>query len=452
MTRGLKLHLNKIIAVSSFLFILFILLSQVISVSVHANGEKIVYFIPVEKTVEQGLGAFLDRSIREAEENGASHIVLEMNTPGGAVDAAMDIAKGLRETEIPTTAFINKSALSAGAYLALNADEIVMVPHSTMGSAAIIDQQGNTAGKKAESMWLAEMKASAELNHRDPIYALAMADETIDLSKYGAGEGKLLTLTAEQALEVGYAEKIVSTRAELLDYLGLSGATIKQMEESFAEKLARFITHPVVVPILLTIGSLGLVIELYSPGFGLPGIMGLSSLLLFFYGHMIAGLAGMESIILVVIGIVLIILEFFVPGGILGLLGTLSIIASLLLAANNIGHMVFSILIALLVTIIAVVILFRRFGYEKGIFRRIILFDSTSSEKGYVSNETRSDLVGLEGITVTPLRPAGTAVFNDDRIDVVTEGSFISSNKKVKIIKAEGPRIIVREIKNEMEE
>ncbi|WP_458412454.1 NfeD family protein [Schinkia sp. CFF1] len=447
---ALKLYINKLFAITSLFFFLFILLSQVISVQAKSN--EIVYFIPVEKTVEQGLGAFLERSIQEAESIGASRIVLEMNTPGGAVDAAMDIAKSLRETEIPTIAFINKSALSAGAYLALNADEIVMVPHSTMGAAGIIDAEGNTAGKKAESMWLAEMKASAELNHRDPIYAMAMADETIDLPKYGAGKGRFLTLTAEQALEVGYAEKIVNTRSELLDYLGLPDATIKQMEESFAEKLARFITNPIVVPILLTIGSLGLVIELYTPGFGFPGIMGLSSLLLFFYGHMIAGFAGMESIILVIVGIVLIILEFFVPGGIMGILGIVSIIASLLLAANNIEHMIYSILIALVVTIIAMVILFRRFGYEKGIFRRVILFDSTSSEKGYVSNLTRSDLIGMEGITITPLRPSGTAVFNDERLDVITEGSFINSNKKVEIIKAEGSRIIVREIKNEMEE
>lgn len=434
----------KLFSLFSFLLMLFIFTIQ--AEPANAQKEQIVFFVPVEKTVEQGLGSFISRSIKEAESIGANHIVFEMDTPGGAVDAATDIAKHLRDTKIPTTAFINKSALSAGAYLALNADQIVMVPHSTMGSAAIINLEGNTAGKKAESYWFAEMRASAELNNRDPIYALAMADESIDLPEYGAGKGHLLTLTAEQALKVGYAEKIVSTRAELLDYLGFSGATIQQMEVSFAEKLARFITHPVVVPILLSIGSLGLVMELYSPGFGVPGFMGLSALLLFFYGHMVAGLAGMESIILLVLGIVLIVLEFFIPGGIMGFIGVGSIVTSLLLATNNIGNMIFSILIALLVTIIGSVILFKFFGYEKGVLRKIILFDSTSSEKGYVSHENRPDLVGLEGVTYTPLRPSGTAIFNEERIDVVTEGSFIGKDKKVKIIKSEGSRIVVREI------
>ncbi|WP_102346732.1 NfeD family protein [Bacillus sp. Marseille-P3661] len=417
-----------------------------------ASTNQIVYFVPVEKTVEQGLGAFLNRSIEEAEKVGASHIVFEMDTPGGAVDAATDIAKHLRETDIPTTAFINKKALSAGAYLALNADNIVMVPHSTMGSAAIIDLEGNTAGKKAESFWFAEMRAAAELNGRDPKYALAMADDTVDLPEFGAGKGELLTLTAEQAIEVGYADAIVNTRAELLKHLNLEGAAIKQMEISFAEKLARFITNPVVIPILLSIGSLGLVMELYTPGFGVPGIMGASALILFFYGHMVAGLAGMESIILLVIGVLLIILELFVPGGIMGLFGVGAVVTSLILATDNIGYMIFSILIAILVTIIGSVILFKVFGYEKGIFRHIILSDSTSSEKGYISNLTRAELVGLEGKTVTPLRPSGTALFNDERIDVVTEGGFVENGKVVKIVKAEGSRVIVREIVHDNKE
>ncbi|WP_017755832.1 NfeD family protein [Calidifontibacillus oryziterrae] len=440
-----SVHGLKKISSLLFLFLLLFIFNFNVNYS-GAKNDQIVYFIPVEDTVEQGLASFIDRSIDEAEEIGASYIVFEMNTPGGAVDAAEKIAKRMRETKIPTTAFINNTAKSAGAYLALNADQIVMVPHSTMGSAAIIDLQGNTAGKKAESAWFADMKSSAELNKRDPKYALAMADENIDLPEYGAGKGSLLTLTAEQALEVGYCEQILSTRSELLEYLGLSGATIEQMDVSFAEKLARFITNPYVVPILLSIGSLGLVMELYSPGFGVPGFMGLSALILFFYGHMVAGLAGMESIILLVIGIILIVLEFFVPGGIMGFIGVGSIVTSLLLATDNIGNMIFSILVALLVTIIGSVILFKFFGYEKGIFKKLILFDATSSDKGYVSNTNRSDLVGLEGMTSTPLRPSGTAIFNEERIDVVTEGGFIGKGKKVKIIKTEGSRIVVREI------
>ncbi|OEH93735.1 NfeD family protein [Bacillus solimangrovi] len=431
------------------LLVLGLCLSFILPFAVQGKSNEIVYFIPIEKEVEMGLAKFIDRSIEEAEAAGAAHIVFEMHTPGGSVQAATEIAKRLKNTSTPTTAYINKEAISAGAYLALNADYIVMVPGATMGAAAVIDQQGNAAGEKAESFWRAEMEGAAQSHGVDPIYAVAMADKSVDLPEYNAGEGKLLTLTSAQAKEVGYADEVVETRAELLDFLELSGATIEETEVSFAEHLARFITNPIVVPILLSIASLGLIMELYTPGFGLPGTMGLSALVLFFYGHMVAGLAGMETAILLIAGIVLIVLELFVPGGILGIAGVAAIVVSLILSGSSVGGMLMSILIAFIVTVIASIILFKYFGYENGIFRRIILFDSTSTDKGYVSNENRTDLLNKEGVTLTPLRPAGTVIIGDDRVDVVTEGSFIGINEKVKVIQTTGARIVVRRLEKE---
>jgi membrane-bound serine protease (ClpP class) len=408
--------------------------------------EKIVYVVPIEETVEKGLLAFLERAVEEAEEANAEAIIFDVNTPGGAVDAADGIGKLFTGTELKTIAFVNKKALSAGAYISLNTDEIYMVPGSTMGSAAIIDQQGNTAGKKAESYWFAAMKSAAVESGRDPVYAQAMADESIDLPELGAGKGKLLTLTAEQALEVGYSEGTVKNLDALLEKLGYENAEIRNVDESFAEKLARFLTHPVVIPILMTIGSLGLVLELYSPGFGLPGLAGLTSLLLFFYGHLVAGLAGFETLILFALGIGLILLEFFVPGGIAGAIGFLAIIASFFIASDNVVHMGISLLIALTASVLLSILMIRVFGKRMKLFKRIILTDSTSTEKGYVSNKNRLELIGVEGITLTPLRPAGTILIEDERIDVVSEGGFIPKDRKVRIIKTEGSRIVVREV------
>lgn len=408
--------------------------------------KQIVYVVPIEETVEKGLLAFLERAVEEAEEAGAEAVIFDVNTPGGAVDAAGGIAKLLTGTQLKTIAFVNKQALSAGAYISLNTDEIYMVPGSTMGSAAIIDQEGNTAGKKAESYWFAAMKSAAVESGRDPIYAQAMADESIDLPEYGAGKGKLLTLTADQALEVGYSEGTVKNLDDLLDRLGFENAEIRDVHETFAEKLARFLTHPVVIPILLTIGSLGLVLELYSPGFGLPGLAGLSSLLLFFYGHMVAGLAGFEALILFALGIGLILLEFFVPGGIAGAVGFLAVIASFFIASDNIVHMGISLLIALSASIILSILMIKVFGKRMKLFKRIILTDSTSTEKGYVSNKNRLELIGVEGVTLTPLRPSGTILVDDERIDVVSEGAFIPKDRKVRIVKTEGARIVVREV------
>ncbi|WP_139187907.1 NfeD family protein [Bacillus tuaregi] len=412
-----------------------------------AKGE-VVYVVPIEETVEKGLHAFLKRAVETAEEEKADAIIFEIHTPGGAVDAAAEIGKLLTSTDVKTVAFINTQALSAGAYISLNMDEIYMVKGGTIGSAAIIDQQGNTAGKKAESYWFAEMRNAAKHAERDPIYALAMADESVDLPEYGAGKGKLLTLTSEQALEVKYAEGIVNNLEELLVQLGYSNAEVRPLELSFAEKLARFITNPVVYSILLTIGSLGLVVELYSPGFGIPGFMGLSALLLFFYGHLVAGLTGFESLILFVVGIGLILLEFFVSGGIAGILGFIAVIGSLFMASDNVIHMGISLLVAFTASIILAILLIKVFGKRLRLFQKMMLTDSTNTESGYISNISRLELVGMEGDTLTAMRPSGTILIENERIDAVSEGAFIAKGAKIRVVKAEGARIVVREIAN----
>lgn len=413
----------------------------------YGKSDELVFIVPIENTVEKGLYAFLKRAVEEAEKENADALIFEVNTPGGAVDAAAEIGKLLTTTPIQTVAFINNQALSAGAYISLNTDEIYMVPGATMGSAAIIDQQGNMADKKAQSYWNAAMKSAAKNSQRDPIYALAMADENIDLPELGAEKGRLLTLTAEQALSVGYAEGIVKNQDELLKVLNLENANIQKVEVSFAEKLARFITDPYVVPILLSIGSLGLVVGLYSGGFGIPGIIGLSALLLFFYGHLVAGLAGYETLILFILGIILLILELFVPGGIIGIIGLAAIIGSLFLASDNFIHMGISIIIALFISIIASIFMIKVLGRKMSIFKKIILTDSTNTEQGYVSNVNRYELVGRDGITLTQLRPAGKIMIHDEIVDAVSEGAFIQKDVRIKVIKVEGSRIVVRELK-----
>lgn len=408
--------------------------------------EKIVYHVPIEETVEKGLSAFLERALTTAEAADADLVVFEVNTPGGAVDAAGEIAKLLSDSPIKTVAYVNNRALSAGAYISLSADEIYMVPSATMGSAAVIDSSGNAAGKKAQSYWLAAMKTAAEQNGRDPIFAQAMADDDIDLPEYGAERGKLLTFTAEQAKKAGYSEGTVSGKAELYSILGVEDADIRSIEESFPEKLARFLTNPIVVPILLTIAGIGIVIELFSPGFGIPGVIGISSLVLFFYGHLVAGITGYESLAMFIIGVILVLVEFFIPGGIIGLLGFTAIVGSLFLASGDPVHMTISLLIAVTVSILVFILLVKVFGKQMKFFRKMILTDATKTEQGYVSNPNRVDLLGVEGKALTDLRPSGTALIKDERVDVVTEGSFISKGSSIMIVKVEGSRVVVREI------
>lgn len=419
---------------------------------VHANKDdgsgKTVYVIPIEREVERGLEAFLKRTTNEAMESGADHIIFEIDTPGGRVDSAGQIGTILQDLKVPTTSFIINEALSAGSYIALNTDKIYFVPHATMGASGVINGDGTAADEKAQSAWKKRMAAAAESKGRDPIYAEAMADSSIDLPEYGAPEGSFLTLGPTDALEVGYAEGIVNDRVELLHHLGLDNATIIETNPTLAEEVARFLTNPIVYSILLSIASLGLIVELYSPGFGIPGIMGLTALLLFFYGHIVAGLAGMEAIILLLLGIALIVAELFVPGGILGILGIGAILVSLFMSGYDIGQMSISVGIAFLVAVIASIILLRRIGMDKGVFRHIILKDSTSTELGYVSYSNRSELVDKEGIAVTSLRPSGIADIEDERVDVVSDGSFIDKGSQIKVVKVEGVRVVVREKNN----
>lgn len=416
------------------------------SVEKVSGNNEVVYVADIEGEITLGLAAYVERAIETAEENDASAIIFKLDTPGGAVNAAEKIGQHLTNTDLKTIAFVNPDAISAGAYIAINMDEIYMTPKGAMGAATAITSDGNAAEDKVQSYWISKMRSAAELNGRDPIFAEAMVDKTVHLPEYGAKSGDLLTFTANQAIQAGYSEGIVENQAQLLNEVGFSNVDLRHVDVSWSERIADFVTNSVIIPILLSLGSLGLVLELYSPGFGAPGIVGISSLLLFFYGHLIAGLAGMESIILFIIGFILIVLELFVPGGIAGFIGLGSIILSILIAGESMVQMAISLLIAFIIAIIAMVILMKFFGKKIRVISKLVLKDSTNTEQGYVSNKTRTELLNREGITMTPLRPSGTIMIDKERIDAVTEGGFINPGAKVMVVKVEGVRVIVREI------
>ena len=405
-----------------------------------------VYHVPVENEVEKGLLAYLQRAVKEAEQNNAEAIVLDIHTPGGFVDAASDIGKLLANTKVKIISYINTEAHSAGAFIALHGEEVYFAPGATMGAAAVIDSAGKAADVKAQSAWNAQMEGAAKIHDRDPKYALAMADDSIDLTEYRAPVGKLLTLQADEAKEIGYSNGTAATLADVLEMAGLSNAEVVPVDITLSEQIARIVTNPIVVPILLSIASIGLVVELYSPGFGIPGLMGLSSLGLFFFGHTIAGFAGYESIIMLVIGLILVVLELFMPGGIIGFIGVALIVVSLLMAGANFVHMAYSILIAIILAILGMVILMKFFGKKLHMFNKLVLTDATTTEEGYVSNVNRLDLIGKVGVTVTQMRPSGVIMIDLERIDAVSEGSYIDVDKKIEVVKVEGSRIVVRQI------
>ena len=423
------------------------------------QNESIVYRVPVTGEIELGLAPYIQRAVKEAAEVGAAALILDIDTPGGRVDAAEIISDALTDSEVPVYSLINRRAYSAGALIALSTSRIYMRPASVIGAATPVDGTGTKAPEKIVSAMRSQMRALAESNGLEPEVAAAMVDEDIEID--GVVEsGKLLTLTTEEAVEIGYAEAIEDLDALLVE-LGHEGATVVTLELNWAEHLVRFFSSSVVSPFLLSLGFLGLLIEIRTPTFGLAGTMGLISLGLFFGSNMIVGLAGLEDVLIVGAGLVLLGIEaFVVPGfGIFGVAGIVAILAGLYMSLlGNIPTMpdftraAWVLTSSMLLLIGSAWALIRTLPSssrlaESGIF----LLAKTTSAIGYESAEVRSDLVGKYGTAITDLRPAGTALIGDERIDVVSESEWISAGTPVKVLSAEGYRHIVRSIAEQQE-
>ncbi|GKU79719.1 nodulation protein NfeD [Paenibacillus sp. L3-i20] len=411
-----------------------------------------VFVIPVKHTVEQGLHSFLERAFKEAEEANAEHIIMVINTLGGRVESASEIGELIRSSKIPTTAFVEGKAVSAGTYIALNANNIVMQPGSVIGAAAVVNGEGALIeNPKTISYWVGKMSAAAKLNGRDASIAAAMVDTniTINMSESIGRDkkaGEILSLSASDAEKVGYSEFTAKSVQEVVTWLKLDNRTLIEIEPSIAENVARFLVNPVVTTILLILGIAGIAIEMLVPGYGAPGITGIIAFGLFFFGSYVSGFAGMESIVLFIVGMILLVLELFIPSfGILGLLGSASLVAGVVIAAPSPTSGFISLFVALVVASVPVY-LFAKSNKGRGVWNKFILREQLTTEEGFLSADDRSSLVGKQGIALTTLRPSGIALIDGERIDVVTEGEFISVNRPVQVVKAEGTWIFVKEV------
>ena len=218
--------------------------------------------------------------------------------------------------------------------------------------------------------------------------------------------GEILTLDAAKAVEHGIADFQTTNRGQVFAALGVTNPTVVEVAPRLAERLAGFVTSPVISSILLTVGFLGLIVEIVTPGFGVAGVLGLTALGLFFGGHMFAGLAGFEVIILFIAGIVLLILEAFViPGfGVSGVLGLLSVFFSIFLAFADPEVALYSIIGSLVASVVLFLLVFRQLK-RAGKLRPLILSTAAVREEGYITSEPRRDLLGKVGITTSVLRP-----------------------------------------------
>ena len=437
----IKYNLNKQSKIFLIIITLFAIFS-LIALNTYANETDEVYLVSIKGTIDLGLSSYVQRALEEAVSNKAKAVILEIDTFGGRVDAAVQIRDQIINLNIPSVAYIKNRAWSAGALIALSAKYILMDKSASIGAA-----EPQPADEKTISALRAEFTSTALSRGRSEDIAAAMVDKDVEI-KGIIEKDKILTLNAEQAIKLNIADNIVLNNEEVLNFLNLRDAKIVHIYPNWAENISRFVTNPVVSSLLLSIGFLGLIIEFWTLGWGIAGSIGIISLSLFFGGHIIVGLAGFETIILFVIGLLLLLAEiFFIPGfGLAGISGIAAILASIFLTFGNIIQATYSILIALGISVIGFFLLIKYIPSTRT-WRKFVLSTEQKKELGYtVGTKDLKRLIGGKGISITPLRPSGIVEVNGKKLDALTRGEYVDSNTKIKVISIEGNKIVVEAV------
>lgn len=424
---------------------------------------KVVYLITIEGMIDKGLPFYINRAIASAEKANVDALIIEINTLGGEVDAALLIRDKLINSNIKSYALIHR-AISAGALISLSCDEMYMLPGATIGASLPVTlaptATGTTAADQKHIDYLrAEFRATAEKKGHPIDLAEAMVDPAIEI-KGVKTKGNLLTLTAEESVKNKLIKDMANSKDDFLQKVGLQKAKIITPTLSNAEKVARALSNPNFSWVLLMLGMLALIAEFKAPN-GFVGTTGLILLCLFFWGSYIAELAGWFEIILFLLGIGLLALEIFViPGfGVTGVAGIFLILVSMFFAMIkvpesgagpgwdflNVPLRNMSIIMVMLT--VAIVYILNHLPNSK-MWGRISLKKQLSGKDGFVSSasDTNSDLLGMSGVTITIMRPTGIVEIGDKRINAITDGDFLQPSTKIKVINVSGGQVVVEEI------
>ena len=437
-------------------------------IALNSLSSETIYKVPIKGTIDLGLPPFIKRVISVAEKDNASAIIFEINTFGGRVDAATQIKDAILGSKVPTIAFINRRAISAGALISLSCEKIYMTEGGLLGAATAVDMSGKKGSEKVISFMREEMASTAEKRGRNTEIARGMVDEELMFTHLvikgdsiivndieGRKEGKLISLTTEQALKYNISDGKAETLNELINLLGYSELVLKENIENWSEKLVRFLTNPVVASLLTTFGFLGILFELQSPGWGIPGVVGLICLILSLSASYIAQLATISDMLLIIAGFSLIMLEAFViPGfGVVGISGIGIVVYGLyLLLIPNVpvGEEVLSnatdgFMIGLLGAIIGIYLLLKLMVKTK-FWKQLTAPGSQKREDGYTNSFGWESLIDQIGVADTDLHPSGWVRVEDKRFFMISEGDFIEKGSSVKILSVDGNRVLVKKL------
>lgn len=435
-----------------------------------------VYVIPIRDDIMPPVLYVVRRGVKEAIAAGASVIVLDMETNGGRVDTTEELIEILDRFEGKKVTFVNKKAFSAGAFISVATEEIYMAPGSVIGAAAPIlmapggtgvEAMPNTMEVKMTSGISALVRANAERYGHNVEVIEAMIDKSKELKvndEILCEKGQILTLTNTEAeRKYGDPEKsllsagTVKDMDELLAQLGLTDSELVNVEPTGTEQLGAWINK--ISPVLLMIGIIGLYLEFKTPGFGLPGMVGLAAFVIYFLGGYIAGLSSIGWGAVFIIGLLLLIVELLlIPGTIVtGLVGAAMMLGAVVMAlvdwdptlpaytAPSISQFALplrSLSLALLGSLLFV-LLIGKYLPETGLYRHMVSQGVSGGETDTLFVAQHDRRLGQTGMVVATLRPGGKACFGDDTIDVITQGEMIESGQEVKIIDFSGRAAVV---------
>lgn len=419
---------------------------------------KQVMVMEVKEEIAPPIRRYVEVALDHAEKSKADIVVIEMDTFGGALQDALEIADRILKFEKPVWVYINKDAASAGALISIACDSIYMTEGGSIGAATVVGGDGAKAPEKYQSYMKGRMRSLAEANKRNPAIAEKMVDESIDLPGISPA-GQLITFTTDEAIKNGYCEGRVNSVEEILNRNGVTDYEINRFELSSTEKIIALFLNPAISGLLILVIVGGLYFEMQTPGVGFPGIASLVALILYLVPYYLTGLAENWEIICFLIGIILIAVEIFVlPGfGIAGIAGiTLTIGSLILIMVDNDffnfdlvpGHTLVSAVLATFTGIIGGTILLfviaPRFSNSR-LFSKIALTDTQSRTDGYVSTFFTESMKGRTGIAHTVLRPSGKIMIDHKLYDAFTQGEYIEKGSTVIVIGDETTSLKVKE-------
>lgn len=433
------------------------------------KGDVVV--VPVVGAISEARFFFLRRALKKAEAGGASAMVLDMDTPGGELKATEQIVQMLMKSSVPVYTYVNTNAGSAGALIALGTKKVFMAPVSAIGAAAPVASSGEeisaTMNAKIVSYYSGYFRSVAQLNgyHPELVDGFMNLDKEVKIGDEVINpKGALLTLSAQEAVKVIgnrplLASGIARDMNEVCKEAGLVPGDIVKIVPSGFEILAQWIT--LLAPLLLLGGIIGAYLEFKAPGFGVAGVLSALCFLLFFTGHYLAGLTGLEVVAVFVFGVVLILVEMlFFPGVILvAALGTALMVGALFFAMVDyypaqpwdfsfgvLARPMLNLSLAIVAAGFAIALL-ARYLPDIPLFRRLFL--STQSVSGPSISPQFSFQAGPEysvgdkGVARTILRPSGKALFGEILVDVVTQGQFVEEGSPVRILSIAGDAVVV---------